>query len=76
MLLGGVLADHVFEPFMQGTGTLQGVFSGLVGSGAGSGVALMYLCTGVAGIAVSFLALRWPCFQAFAENGTAEESGR
>ena len=49
ILLGGFLADYVFEPFMAGGSTLANALSQLVGSGAGSGMAVMFLCTAVLG---------------------------
>lgn len=57
ILLGGILADYVFEPFMQ-TETAAAVFGRLVGSGAGSGMAVMFLCTGVLGFTISVFACR------------------
>lgn len=59
ILLGGYLADYVFEPFMdtgKGLGALMGK---IVGTGAGSGMAVMFLCTGLCGFAVSIVS----CFQ-------------
>ncbi len=49
ILLGGYLADYVFEPFMI-SGQPAAVFlMKLVGTGGGSGMAVMFLCTGVLG---------------------------
>lgn len=48
-VLGGILADYVFEPAMAVGGSLTGVFSWLLGSGRGTGMALMFLFTGVSG---------------------------
>lgn len=53
ILLAGPLADKVFEPAMQPGGALVGVFSGLVGSGPGAGMALMMVLAGVLSAAVS-----------------------
>lgn len=58
LYLGGVLADHVFEPFMQAHSPLQQWLSTLAGSGAGSGMAVMFIITGTIGAAASFLCLR------------------
>lgn len=44
-LIGGVMADHVFEPAFMGITPL----SGLVGSGPGAGMAAMFLLTGLLG---------------------------
>ncbi|MCM1100473.1 MAG: MFS transporter [Clostridium sp.] len=56
ILLGGYLADYVFEPFMSGSGGLAGILHGIVGYGAGSGMATMFLCTGILGFAFSVFA--------------------
>ena len=49
-LAGGLLADFVFEPAMMQHGTwLADTFGGIVGTGAGSGMALMFLITGILG---------------------------
>ncbi len=53
ILIAGPLADMLFEPAMQPGGALVGVFGGLVGSGAGSGMALMMMLAGSLGAAVS-----------------------
>lgn len=56
LLLGGFLADYVFEPFMQSDNGLVRVLQYIVGSGHGTGMAVMFLCTGVLGTLVSILA--------------------
>jgi MFS transporter, DHA3 family, macrolide efflux protein len=49
-LAGGLLADHVFEPAMLHHGSwMADTFGGLVGTGAGAGMALMFLITGTLG---------------------------
>jgi len=48
-LLGGLLADNLFEPAMQNGGLLAGWFGDLLGTGPGAGMALMFLCTSVLG---------------------------
>ncbi len=53
ILLGGLLADYVFEPFMASESAFAFVLRSFVGTGAGSGMALMFLCTGVTGFLVS-----------------------
>ena len=53
ILLGGWLADYVFEPFMQSGSRAAEQLSLLVGTGSGSGMALMFLCTGTIGFIVS-----------------------
>lgn len=52
-LLAGPLADTVFEPALLPGGKLAGIFGGLVGNSAGSGMALMFLLFGGLGTAVS-----------------------
>lgn len=46
MLIAGPLADYLFEPAMQPDGWLADSFGGLVGTGAGAGIALMYVFIG------------------------------
>lgn len=53
IILGGYLADYVFEPFMVSGNRLAELLGILVGSSAGSGMAAMFLCTGISGFAVS-----------------------
>ena len=53
ILLGGVLADYVFEPFMMSQAPLVSVLEKLVGAGNGSGMACMFLCTGLLGFLIS-----------------------
>jgi DHA3 family macrolide efflux protein-like MFS transporter len=55
ILLGGFLADYVFEPFMQSGKPLAFLLQKIVGTGAGSGMAVMFLCTGILGCATSIL---------------------
>lgn len=52
-LLGGILADYIFEPFMRGNSLLKHVFVSIVGDGNGSGIALLFIITGVVGITIS-----------------------
>ncbi len=46
-LLAGPLADRVLEPAMLAGGSLSSAFAWLVGSGAGAGIALMFIVTGL-----------------------------
>ena len=55
ILLGGYLADYVFEPFMRSKAPVAEWLKWLVGSGAGSGMAVMFLCTGSLGFFASLL---------------------
>ena len=53
IVLGGYLADYVFEPFMSSGNRLAGMLKMIVGTGSGSGMAVMFLCTGICGFTVS-----------------------
>ena len=55
ILLGGFLADYMFEPFMRSGAPAAEWLEGLVGSGTGSGMAVMFLCTGMLGFLASVL---------------------
>ncbi|RPI33723.1 MAG: MFS transporter, partial [Chloroflexota bacterium] len=48
-LAGGLLADRLFEPFMGSGSPVAGLLSQLVGSGPGSGMAVMFLMTSLLG---------------------------
>lgn len=63
LLLGGLLADTVFEPFMGTDSLMQRVLSGFFGTGKGSGIGLMFFIVGIAGMAVSFARLRKPVYR-------------
>ncbi len=52
MLIGGILADCVFEPFMASE---SNHLSFLFNSGKGMGMALMFLMTGILGTALSMM---------------------
>lgn len=55
VLLGGALADYVFEPFMLSGNKLALLLQKIVGTDEGSGMAVMFLCTGVLGFLTSIL---------------------
>ena len=59
-LLGGTLADHVFEPAMSAGGRLAPWFGGLVGVGPGAGMAVMFLGTAIAGTVMALLGYLFP----------------
>ena len=48
-LLGGILADDVFEPYMHSNAPGQDYCSIFVGTGDGSGIALLYIILGIVG---------------------------
>ena len=49
MLIAGPIADNIFEPWMASDGALAPVLGGLIGTGTGAGMALMFLITGICG---------------------------
>ena len=55
ILLGGFLADYVFEPFMVTENAVAKILQTIVGTGAGSGMAVMFLCTGILGALFSLI---------------------
>jgi len=57
LFLGGVLADKVFEPFMQTISPFRQFLSVLVGTGKGSGMAVIFFIAGIVGFLVSIFAL-------------------
>ena len=63
ILLGGFLADYVFEPYMHLSNPITSFLHLLVGNGAGSGMAVMFLCTGICGCIFSCLSYRNPEIQ-------------
>lgn len=54
ILIGGALAEYVFEPLMQNENVCINILQKLVGTGDGSGMAVMFLCTGFTGSLFSF----------------------
>ncbi|MDW2797660.1 hypothetical protein RZO55_08750 [Clostridium boliviensis] len=58
LLLGGYLADSVFEPFMVSHHAAAVFLQSIVGRGPGSGMAVMFLCTGMLGALSSMLGYR------------------
>jgi MFS family permease len=67
LFLGGVLADHVFEPFMAGASRPAKALSMLAGTGKGAGIALLFLIVGMAGAAISFTRLLKPIYRGLDE---------
>jgi len=60
LLVGGPLADHVFEPMMQGR--LGHALSLVVGAGPGAGMAVMFVLTAIIGTVTSLVASRAKAF--------------
>jgi hypothetical protein len=59
-LLGGLMADRLFEPALQSPGWFSMLVGGLVGSGPGAGMSSMFLFTAVCGGLLGFLGLLLP----------------
>lgn len=62
LLMGGVLADYVFEPFMAGRSTMQQALSIFFSSGNGAGIAVMFFIMGILGFIISLTRLRKPIY--------------
>lgn len=62
-LAGGLMADRIFEPFMLGGGGLAVILARLVGSGPGSGMAVMFLFTSLFGALTGLLGLLSPAIR-------------
>lgn len=67
LLLGGILADHVFEPLMMSASPLQEVLSIFFGTGTGSGVATIFFIVGMIGSITSFMSLKNPLYKSLNE---------
>lgn len=57
-LLGGFLSDYIFEPFMAGDSVVKIILAHIVGSGKGSGMAVIFLITAIVGFLSSMLCLK------------------
>lgn len=63
LFLGGILADHVIEPFMTSDSPMQKILSHFFGSGNGSGIAVMFFSVGILGIVISLSRLGKPIYK-------------
>lgn len=63
LLLGGLLADHVFEPFMSIPSPVQQALSLFFGTGKGAGIGIIFFIVGIAGFIISIVALKNPLYQ-------------
>lgn len=63
LCLGGLLADHVFEPFMAGDSPLRQRLIPLFGEGSGAGIAVMFFIAGALGVLLSLTRLRKPVYR-------------
>lgn len=68
LFLGGVLADHVFEPFMVVASPIQQALTFVFGTGKGSGIAVIFFIVGIIGFITSFVALKKPFYQSLNEK--------
>lgn len=64
LFLGGVLADGVFGPLMETPSPVQEALAAFFGTGSGAGIALIFFCAGVLGIAISLTGLGKPVYNA------------
>jgi MFS family permease len=62
-LLAGTAADYVFEPLMRRGGYLEGLLGGLVGTGPGAGIALMFVLTGILGALIGVGGYAFPAIR-------------
>jgi MFS family permease len=63
LLLGGVLADQVFEPALAPGGALAGSLGRIVGVGPGAGMGLLILISGLIVGLVCALGFLWPALR-------------
>lgn len=68
LFLGGVLADHVFEPFIAAPSPLQKMLLPLFGMGKGAGISLMFFLVGVVGMTFCATRLLKPVYKPLAEE--------
>ncbi|MBP3428368.1 MAG: MFS transporter [Clostridia bacterium] len=62
LYLGGVLADHVFEPLMSGKSAAAALLASVFGSGNGSGIAVLFFLVSAAGLILSAVCMSTKCF--------------
>lgn len=58
ILLGGALSEYLFEPFVNSGTKFSSAIVRLLGNTAGTGMAIMFLCTGITGFASCMLLSR------------------
>ena len=63
LLLGGLLADRVFEPFMAADSPLQRALTPFFGAGKGAGIAVIFFLVGTCGALLSLTRLRKPVYR-------------
>lgn len=60
MIIAGPLADKIFEPAMMPGGALVDTFGGLVGTGPGAGMSLIFVFSGILGTIVGLAGYLFP----------------
>ena len=60
MLLAGPMADRLFEPAVRPGGILEPVAAPLVGTGTGTGIALLFVACGLVGIVLGLVGYLFP----------------
>jgi hypothetical protein len=73
LFLGGILTDHVFEPFMAAKSPIQSVLAFVFGEGKGAGIALLFCMVGIAGWIISFAAMKNPIYHSLNEDRREHE---
>lgn len=63
LLLGGVLADCVFEPMMAANSSAARVLLAVFGEGSGAGIAVQFCIAGIIGVVMSLCCLKDPVFK-------------
>lgn len=71
LYLGGMLSDHVFEPMTADGSPMRAPLALLFGGEGGGGIALLFLLTGIAGLALSLLCR---CSRRFGRMDMPEQS--
>jgi DHA3 family macrolide efflux protein-like MFS transporter len=72
--LAGPLADGVFEPAMAPGGALAPVLGGLIGTGAGRGIALMFIVSGLVLAATAVAAYGSPLIRGVEDDAPATDA--
>ena len=62
LYLGGILADRVFQPMMDGSSPARLLFVRLVGTGDGAGLAVQFLLVALTGLVFSLVCMRSKVF--------------
>lgn len=63
VLIAGPLADKVFEPAMSSDGWAAAIFGPIVGTGAGAGMSLMILLSGIVGVVIGLVGYSIPALR-------------